>query len=188
VSTYPLEYWQRAAATDPYPAVRTGWTAADFDMRQDDSLACRLDLRPDDAVLEYGCGPGYAARLVAPRVRRYVGLDYAAGMLTLARERCPAGEFVQGDGVSIPFPDGTFGAAFCELVFQHLTRPNTLAILAEIRRVLKPEGRALLQLPTRFYGDGVGFTVDELTALGWRAEADPDHPRHYIHCSCPTAR
>jgi ubiquinone/menaquinone biosynthesis C-methylase UbiE len=182
------DYWEAAArgvfASDVFDRVRTGWSESDFDARTDETICQLIDFCPDDVVLDYGCGPGYACRLVRPRVRRYVGADYSAAMLDIARRRNPEGEFRQCDGENIPAEDGEFDCIFCELVFQHNERPATLRIIEEMKRVIKPNGRAALQLPTLFYGKDIGFTVDELAQVfpGWRIESDPVRPAQYIHC------
>jgi ubiquinone/menaquinone biosynthesis C-methylase UbiE len=187
MSLFPLSYWDRAATANPYDAVRTGWTKQDFDTRTDDSLACSMEFRPGDVVLDYGCGPGYAARLIAPKVGRYIGVDYSEVMLNLARERNqqPNAEFVKGDGLTIPLPDASVNVVICELVLQHLTRATSLKLFDEMRRALKPDGRAAIQFPTRFYGADIGFAPEELARPGWRVSCD-EHPRHYIYLRCPT--
>jgi len=177
------EYWDRAARRNPFDAVRTGWSEADFDKRSDESICHAIEFKPNDVVLDYSCDPGYACKLVAPKVGRYVGLDYSEEMLWIARLRCavlPNVVFVKGDGVSIPAADASFDCVFCELVFQHLPRWNTLEILEAIRRTLKPAGRAALQFPTRFYGADIGFTADELMGRlpGWCIISS----EHYIVC------
>lgn len=183
MSLYNHEYWEKAARRNPFDAVRTGWSEADFDTRTDETNCHALAFKPDDVVLDYGCGPGYACKLVAPKAGRYVGLDYSNEMLNIARRRCGKlsnASFVMGDGISIPFPDAYFDCIFCELVFQHMVRATTLGILNEMLRVLKPTGRAALQFPTRFYGKDIGFTVEELGAIlpGWRLTES----EHYIVC------
>lgn len=185
MTTFTHDYWERAAASDPFGRVRTGWQARDFDLRTDDSVCHAIAFKPDDVVLDYGCGPGYTCRLVAPQVARYVGMDYSGRMLDIARIRCagfPNAAFVQNDGASIPADSATFDCVYCELVFQHLPRWDTLKILGEMKRVLKPGGRVALQFPTPFYGAHIGFTVNELAMAcpGWRVVPDENYPDNYI--------
>ena len=47
--------------------------------------------------LDAGCGAGMAAALSASLGVRVAGVDAAEGMLAIARERTPSGDFRQGD-------------------------------------------------------------------------------------------
>jgi SAM-dependent methyltransferase len=107
---------------------------------------------PESArVLEVGCGPG---RLSIRLARRYgldvTGLDLDPAMIERARanaersrdgdERRP--EFIVGDVASLAFPDGSFDLVVSTLSMHHWADPT--AGLAEIGRVLRPDGRALV--------------------------------------------
>ena len=103
-------------------------------------------LRPGQAVLDVGCGPGTItvdlAALVAPG--RVVGLDYSANILEQARQaaadagRADQIEFAQGDVHALDFPDDTFDVVHAHQVLQHVGDPVTA--LREMRRVCKPGG------------------------------------------------
>jgi len=73
-------------------------------------------IRPEDAVLELGCGYGRVALRLAERARSVVGVDVAEESLSLARElagpdsRC---EFMLMDALHMTFRDGTFDAVVC---------------------------------------------------------------------------
>jgi demethylmenaquinone methyltransferase/2-methoxy-6-polyprenyl-1,4-benzoquinol methylase len=84
-----------------------------------------------------------------------VGLDVSENMLDLCREKlCRRGlaervELVCGDAAAIPFPDDTFDAAAMGFGIRNM--PDALQTLREMRRVLKPDGAALIlefSLPT----------------------------------------
>ncbi len=110
-----------------------------------------LSLSKDDRILEVGTGTGRFAAAVAQGGAAVTGLDVSAGMLEEAARRCAAIEcdsrpqFVQGDVCQLPFPDGAFDSVFCINVIQ-LISPLGLA-LAEIGRVLKPDGRFVFNFP-----------------------------------------
>jgi ubiquinone/menaquinone biosynthesis C-methylase UbiE len=103
-----------------------------------------LGARASDRVLEVGCGAGHLlARLPAGRA---VGVDLAESLLarTAARLRGRA-KLAQGDAGALPFAAGAFDRVYCSEVLEHVVDPA--AAVAEIRRVLKPGGVAVLSVP-----------------------------------------
>src|SRR5437660_12608686 len=92
-------------------------------------------------VLELGAGSGLQASIIASW-----GLDVATVDLP-ARER-EARHFtvVEYDGVRLPFPDDTFDVVYSSSVLEHVT--NLPALLAEVARVTRPNGRSLHTVPT----------------------------------------
>ena len=110
-----------------------------------------LDLlapRPGEHILDIGVGPGLLAydlaRLVGPK-GRVVGVDVSADMVALAGAR--PGDLAQveltvGDATRLPAPDGAFDAAVSTQVYEYVADMPTA--LAELHRVLKPGGRALI--------------------------------------------
>jgi SAM-dependent methyltransferase len=94
---------------------------------------------PGVRVLDVGCGPGTIASAAAARGARAVGVDLAAGMLALGRERHPGLELVEGDAEALPFADATFDALVAGFILNHV--PAVETALAEAARVLAPAGR-----------------------------------------------
>ena len=96
-------------------------------------------LRPTDRVLEIGCGTGSTAIRLAPGVREWVGSDFSAEMLRIARAKpAPANlRFVQSDAKHA-FDGGPWDA-ICAFQVLHLVDdlPGTLA---GIHAALKPGG------------------------------------------------
>jgi SAM-dependent methyltransferase len=76
------------------------------------------------------------------------GLEISDSMLALGRRRCADPSireqvaFVKADAVVLPFPDGTFDSAVCTQVYEYVA--DLKAALAELHRVLRPGGRALI--------------------------------------------
>ncbi len=107
----------------------------------------RRGLREDARVLEIGCGPGFATErlLVLVPEGSVVGIDNDAYMVELAGRRLAGLERAEvrlGSVTETGFPEASFDAATARLVFQHLSDP--LEALAEIRRVLRPDGRLFI--------------------------------------------
>lgn len=100
-------------------------------------------------VLEVGCGPGLlAVRLAHEHGLDVTGTDLDPAMIRRARanaERSGDGArptFTVRDVGSLAFPDATFDLAVSTLSMHHWADPS--AGLAEIARVLRPGGRALI--------------------------------------------
>lgn len=114
------------------------------------NLVKKIGVGPGMQVLDLCTGTGDLAlilsRLTGP-AGRVVGLDFVAAMLELAekklhsstREGCAPISFLQGDAMSIPFPDGSFDAVTIAFGIRNVDDPA--GCLREIHRVLKPGGR-----------------------------------------------
>ncbi|MDU8910013.1 class I SAM-dependent methyltransferase [Aestuariicoccus sp. MJ-SS9] len=112
-------------------------------------LIGRAGLRDGQAVLDIACGTGIVARMAADKVGsggRVAGVDLNAGMLAVARDSAAAEgrkiDWQEGNAQDLPFDDGTFDAVFCQQGLQFF--PDKVTALSEMRRVLKPGGRALV--------------------------------------------
>ncbi len=102
-------------------------------------------LRPGLRVLDFGCGPGTISSGLAEAVApgELHGIDMEASQIDLARSVAEVrgqdnATFHVGDVTGLPFEDGSFDVAHCHNVLMHV--PDTAAVLAEVRRVLKPGG------------------------------------------------
>jgi len=104
-------------------------------------------------LLEIGCGLGRTARGFAESFERVDGVDVSPTMVARAEELGLPGNvrFALGSGRDLDgFDDGAYDVVFSHLVFQHLPRESAIeAYLGEVRRVLGPDGAALLQFDTR---------------------------------------
>lgn len=104
--------------------------------------------RPGERVLDVGSGPGYLVASIADAVGRagaVHGLDPSAAMNALARERAadrPQVSIDTGDALALPYPDGAFDAAVSTQVYEYVA--DVAGALAQLRRVLRPGGRALV--------------------------------------------
>ncbi|MEE9274356.1 MAG: methyltransferase domain-containing protein [bacterium] len=112
------------------------------------ALLQALALRPGEDVLDIGSGPGFLAREMAEAVGasgRVEGIDASAPMISLAAGRCadsPNVSFREGDALRLPYPDAAFDAAVSSQVYEYVA--DIGGALAEMRRVLRPGGRALI--------------------------------------------
>jgi ubiquinone/menaquinone biosynthesis C-methylase UbiE len=104
---------------------------------------------PSTRVLEVGSGPGHLAiRLSSEHRLNVTGVDLDPAMVERARANASASPeavnatFVVGDAAALPFSDRSFDLVVSTLSMHHWAKPT--AGLAEIRRVLRPGGRALV--------------------------------------------
>jgi ArsR family transcriptional regulator len=104
-----------------------------------------------DYVLDAGTGTGRMLELLAPHIKRGIGIDVSPEMLAIARDRLGnAGAFNcqvrRGDVYRLPFADGEarggFDAVLFHQVLHYLDDPQ--AALREAIRVLKPGGRIMI--------------------------------------------
>jgi ArsR family transcriptional regulator len=100
---------------------------------------------PAWTVGDLGCGTGAVAAALAPFVASVIGVDASAAMLQAAKKRLhafPNVDLRRGELEALPIDDARLDAATLMLVLHHLPEPGKA--LAEVARVLKPEGRLLL--------------------------------------------
>ena len=102
--------------------------------------------RPQDVVLDAGCGSGrvFQHRLVG-RVRRVIGVDVT--------DEPRGNENIDGaakaDLRALPFHNETYDLIVLSTVAEHLTEPEP--VFRELARVLKPGGRLLVLTPNRWH-------------------------------------
>jgi ubiquinone/menaquinone biosynthesis C-methylase UbiE len=99
-------------------------------------------------ILDIGCGTGrFAASALEHLPNAHVwALDLCNSMLQRAEARSHEYDgrlhLVQGDSEHLPFADDSFDAVTCSHSFHHY--PNQHRVLAEMHRVLRPDGRLFL--------------------------------------------
>ncbi len=113
--------------------------------------AAKAELKPGARVLDIATGTGDLAFELARYVGKegqVVGLDFVEEMLVRARAKAKANgladvcEFIQGNALDLPFPDGSFDAATIAFGLRNVT--DRERCLREMRRVVRPGGRVLV--------------------------------------------
>lgn len=102
-------------------------------------------LEADAVVGDLGCGTGQLAEVMAPWVRQVIAVDESTAMLKAAKARLAALRNVElraGSIEELPIERGALDVAVLSLVLHYVADP--VAVLAGIRRALKPRGGKLL--------------------------------------------
>jgi len=107
-----------------------------------------LALRVGERVVDLGCGPGLLALQMAERVGsggEVQCIDASESMVAMAKRRCTDVKWIEpraGDVAALPYSDHSFDAGVCTQVYEYV--PDIDRALAELYRVLKPRGRAVI--------------------------------------------
>jgi SAM-dependent methyltransferase len=134
-------------------------------------LAKELDLRPDDELLEVGCGSARLLAEQASHVRHVAGLDASEIQVDLARrrlaDRIAAGtaEIVHGDAMALPWDDGRFSVVGSLNCLKFV--PDPPKALTEMHRVLRPGGRVVLTIDKQVDKWGRSGKVDAFGQWQW---------------------
>ncbi|WP_462413671.1 class I SAM-dependent methyltransferase [Neobacillus sp. Marseille-QA0830] len=105
-------------------------------------------LKPSNhwAVIDIATGGGHVSKTLSPFVHQVFATDLTPQMLSTARKHlspsCQNVSYIVADAESLPFLENSFDAAVCRIAAHHF--PNPQNFVAEVARVLKPEGKFLL--------------------------------------------
>jgi len=99
--------------------------------------------------LDLGCGPGGNLGLLDSfQPAMVVGVDLSPKAIEIAVTKAPHARIVQADlRHSLPFADGTFDLVTLLNVLYHAWIKSEIDVLAEVRRVLRPGGLAVVTEP-----------------------------------------
>lgn len=112
------------------------------------AIITALSPRPDDVILDFGCGAGYITVEIAKGARKAVGVDRASAIRRLKVPPTLEGrlEFRESSGDQLPFVDSTFDKVLLSEVLCCFDDPGIL--LREVERVLKPGGSVVICIGT----------------------------------------
>lgn len=107
-------------------------------------------LKPEDEILDLGCGTGRFTVPMAERVQRVIGLDLCPAMMEKAREKTLQRglrvEFKEGDMTNLQFADKSFDVVTSMVALMHIPLDQRQAVFSEAARVLKPGGRMIINV------------------------------------------
>lgn len=126
-----------------------------------------LDPQAGESLLEIGYGTGHALIALGHAVRpggEVRGIDLSEGMRSVAQARLEQEGIAAhvalevGDARSLPYADGQFDGVFLSFTLELFHDEDIPKVLAEIRRVLRPDGRLVV----------VSLSKDDHPAIGSR--------------------
>lgn len=117
------------------------------------------------AALDFGCGTGRSTRFLERLGFDAVGVDISEEMVRRARERDPEGDYRRVDDGSLEVvPSQSFDFALAAFTFDNIpTEARKTALFAELRRVLRPDGRIviLVSAPEIYTHEWASFTTKD---------------------------
>jgi arsenite methyltransferase len=117
-------------------------------VKQRQIVLSTLNLQPDERILDIGSGPGLLIEDMATFIGlsgSICGLEISAPLIALSQKRCShlsQVEIREGDATSMPYGNDEFDVAVSTQVLEYID--DIELCLAELYRVLKPGGRALV--------------------------------------------
>lgn len=107
-----------------------------------------LRSQPGQSLLDVSCGNGYLLRAAVRRGLAATGIDISPTALIHARRQAPQARLMCADAESLPFADACFDRVTNIGSLEHYARPERS--VAEMARVLMPDGLALVLLPNAY--------------------------------------
>ena len=135
-----------------------------------------LKIGPGQRILDVGVGTGFSLPLY-PRHAHVVGVDLSSKMLWEAQkkvlhERLRHVALMEMDASHLAFPDSTFDVVIAAFVISVV--PDPLQVLAEIKRVSKPEGQIVIinhfQSHNKVMAQLEKWVSPLCTKIGWRSD------------------
>jgi 2-polyprenyl-3-methyl-5-hydroxy-6-metoxy-1,4-benzoquinol methylase/glycosyltransferase involved in cell wall biosynthesis len=140
-----------------------------------------LELVSGKNVLDFGCGTGYGAAMMASRAASVTGLDIDAAAITWAikTHRNPALTFIQRDDLGATLPAKSFDVVTCFEMIEHVDHATQKAVIASFARLLKDDGVLLISTPnpetTKQYGENP-YHIREMNEPELRDLLSPHFP------------
>ena len=139
-----------AAVQHAYEAIADDYEAkfgADLEDNEFDRAIVDAAIAPlsqGEIVLDVGCGPAQVSRRAVATGAVAVGVDLTPAMLAIAHRQLPLVPLTCADVRALPFGHEVAAAAIVWYSLHNLPRPLMPLALAELRRVLRPGGVAVI--------------------------------------------
>lgn len=118
-----------------------------------------LDIVKGKKVLDIACGEGYGSSMIAQSARSVIGVDISHEAIEHASKIYASQnnlKFLCSNASSVDLPDASFDVVVSFETIEHLTEQQEM--LAELRRVLRPDGILIMSSPNRpVYSDAADY-------------------------------
>jgi SAM-dependent methyltransferase len=158
---YPNDYW----GADDEPTQE--WIVSSQSDKLHFAASCKL---VSGRILDVGCGSGFFLRALDPSRWERFGVELGAGAVEASRRALGADRIVQGTLHDAAYPDAEFDVVTLWSALEHTNQPR--CTLTEARRILKPGGSLIVQVP-----NAASYQL-RLFSGSWFAL---DVPRHRYH-------
>ena len=161
-----------------------------FQMSQGTTASRRLqvalklgEIYPGNRVLDVGCGRGEVLIQAALRGAIAFGVDYSAASADIAHRTTAAQKMTmtakvsQANSKALPFASAAFDRVFLLDIVEHLHPWELEETLAEVRRVLQPEGQCVIHTMPNLWYYRFGYPIYRFLQR-LRGEQLPADPRH----------
>ena len=138
-------------------------------------LSDLLDPRPEERIIDLGCGTGVMTVEIASRGAEVLGIDGSVEMVNTARSEYPNLSFAVGDAHDFSTGD-QYDAVVSNSALHWMTRDPS-AVISRVREALRPGGRFVAEM------GGAGNCADLITAVqtAWRVFglSEPELPWYF---------
>jgi demethylmenaquinone methyltransferase/2-methoxy-6-polyprenyl-1,4-benzoquinol methylase len=149
-----------------------------------------VDIKPGEKVLDVAFGTGWVLEKIIQRVglnKKVYGIDFATEMHRVAKQRLRKSKiedravFTLANALDMPYENNSFDVVFASFILDLLKIEDMPKLLNEVKRVLKPNGRAVFVALTK-EGEGLKKIARCLydwfypiwpTICGYRASSRP---------------
>jgi SAM-dependent methyltransferase len=171
-SSAPDLYEEDWSKTEVHPTFI--YSEGRYTVRNEWKLQALLDrlepFRKTNRLLDVGCSAAFFLKLARDRKWDVQGIEVSDFGVTFSREELKIPVF-QGLLQDAHFPGESFDAAFSSHVIEHVGNP--VALLREMRRILRPGGALITILPTQFASPSYRFFGK------WTGEGPPRHVSYF---------
>jgi len=106
-----------------------------------------LEVKPQQRVIDIGCGRGELVRECNRLGAWAIGIDYSPAAVRISHHTAKQGVIITASATHLPFRGGTFDKVILIDVVEHLDKSDLCVCLGEINRVLRRGGVLLIETP-----------------------------------------